>query len=88
VIVDPAVQPVVVKSNSPCGNVTPGGGGAGTALTATYWLTPYVHPAPPPVKLAVMFPVPVADGAVYVVTAGASSKTWKAASSPAKGTFA
>src|SRR5258706_354350 len=32
------------------------------------WLVVKVQPAPPPVKLAVIVPVPVAEGAVNVVT--------------------
>ncbi len=69
VIVDPGVQPVVVKSNSPCGNTTPAGalpagGEAGWPETGMNCAVAKAQVAPPPTKLAVMLPDPVGLGPV------------------------
>lgn len=74
VMVEPGVQPVVVNANRPWGNVTPGGalpagGLAGSPVTGMNFAVAKVHVVPPPVKLAVMPPVPVGDGAEKEVTA-------------------
>ncbi len=70
-IVEPGVQPVVVKSNSPCGKLTPAGAVPAGGLPASpstlmYCAVPNTHEAPPPVKLAVIVPVPVAEGPAKV----------------------
>ena len=70
----PGVHPVVLKSNRPCGNVTPGtavggtGGDPGGAPMKAGVAN--VQPGPPPVKLAVIVPVPVADGPEKVFCVG------------------
>src|SRR5262245_55500788 len=62
--VDPGVQLVSTKSNRPCGKAHWPGGGEGGEPTppVTGMKTALVKPqaAPPPVKLAVAVPVPVA----------------------------
>jgi hypothetical protein len=72
VMLDPATQPFTWKSKSPCGNTTPEGGAtgglAGSPVTGMKrGVGTKVHPALP-VKLAVIVPVPVADGPENVVT--------------------
>src|ERR1700686_5250880 len=63
-IVPPGVQPPVVKLNNPWVKITPAGGGpAALPVTGMSCAVVKVHAAPPPVKLAVTIPVPVADGA-------------------------
>ena len=57
--VAPSPQLLVVKLNTPCGRVTPLGGDAEVNCDVAK-----PQPTPPPVKLAVMLPLPVADGAV------------------------
>jgi hypothetical protein len=75
VIVDPGVQPVRVKSNSPWGNViAPAGGAGGLAGSPERGMKLLVakeHVRPPPVKIAVMVPLPVAEGAMYDRTTAA-----------------
>src|SRR5579862_8286389 len=72
-ITPPGVQPVVVNRNSPCGKITPegalpAGGLAESPVTGISRATLNVQVGPPPVKLAVMVPVPVGDGPLNVVT--------------------
>src|SRR4051812_17944168 len=72
----PAVQPVVVKSNKPCGNAMPAGAEPAGGLPAspatwTNLAVPKAHVGPPPLKLTETVPVPVAEGAENVVTAAA-----------------
>ena len=74
-IVPAGAQPLAVKFNNPCGNMTPAG-----ALPAGGELGPPVsgmkaavvkwQPAPPPVKLTVALPVPVAVAPVNEVILG------------------
>jgi hypothetical protein len=65
VIVEPGVQPVSVNVKSPCGKIAgavPAGGLAGLLVTGMNCGLLNVQPGPPPVKLAVIVPEPVADG--------------------------
>ena len=59
--VAPVSHPATMNSNSPCGKSVPAGGGSETTLTGTnsLWMKP--QPAPPPVKLTSMVPLPVAE---------------------------
>jgi hypothetical protein len=84
VIVDPGVQLEVVKSKSPWGKAAgaPAGGLAGSPLTRMNCRTVNVHDGPPPVKLALIVPVPVADGAVYAVATGITGTVVEAAPVP------
>jgi hypothetical protein len=71
VSVEAGVQPEVVKSKRPWGNATPegavpAGGERGCPVTGMNSAFEYVHVAPPPVKLAVMVPEPVALGPLKV----------------------
>jgi hypothetical protein len=71
VIVEAAVHPLSVKSNRPCGKTAGAGPGglAGFPVTGMNWLVVKLQVAPPPVKLAVIVPVPVGDAPENVVTA-------------------
>jgi hypothetical protein len=62
--VEPTVQPPTAKSNRPCGNaIAPIGGGlAGSPLTGMKRLVVKEQVRPPPVKAAMIVPLPVADG--------------------------
>ena len=68
VTVEPGVQLPSAKSNSPCGNtiaVEPAGGLAGSPVSEMKLRLVKVQFRPPPVKTALMVPLPVADGAIY-----------------------
>src|ERR1700693_1704416 len=79
-IVELGVHPVVRKSKSPWGKTMPGPGRVG-GIGAAPGGGPMncgvtkEQPAPPPVKLTVIVPVPVALGAEKFVTAGAIGVT-------------
>src|SRR5258706_5677217 len=87
VSVEPAAQPTVLKVNRPCGNNVPGAGvvgGTGVVPGGAPMKAGAlnVHPAPPPVKLAVMVPLPVADGPENVFSGAAALVSEKLAGEP------
>src|SRR6476469_5858747 len=69
VTVDAGVQFASAKSKRPCGKPTAGaeplGGLERSPSSAMKRLAVKVHVNPPPVKSAVIVPLPVAEGAVY-----------------------
>src|SRR5471032_1288771 len=87
VMVLPGVQLPRLKSNNPCGKVTPAGalpagGLAALPVSGMNLAMVNVHPAPPPVKLAVMLPGPVGDGPVKLLFAGVTFACAEAAPLP------
>jgi hypothetical protein len=84
--VEPGVQPVVAKSNSPCGKTmpagaVPAGGLAGSPVSGMNRALAKVHVGPPPVRPAVIVPVPVGDVPVMLLLAATTNdcETWLAA---------
>src|SRR5713226_1071773 len=81
VIVEPCVQPVVAKSNNPCGKASPSGavpgcGLAGSPVTGMKRAVANVQVGPPPVKLAVIGPLPVADAHTRGRILRGSARAW------------
>ena len=72
-IVEPSAHEPSAKSKRPCGKTAGAGPGglAGFPVTGMNWLVVKLQVGPPPVKLALIVPVPVGDGPVNVVTTAA-----------------
>ena len=76
VIVDPGVQPEASNAKRPCGNTmfsgaVPAGGDSGSPVTGTNaGFTENSQAPPPPVRVAVIVPVPVGLAPMYVKRPG------------------